>query len=323
MFKIKYTITTDYIRPLANPPRRRSGRAMRVKFIVAHDSGNFGSTAKNNVKYYKDSYNHPTQSSAHTFIDDKDIIECIPLTIGTPEEAHHVLESRPKDNELYGGDSNRIGAGIELCFGGKVNTMEAYKRYVWYIAYCLYKFNIPVRGYITGHYILDPGRKADPITAFKLIGKSWADFLADVEKEYKECTGQTPSIPLQQVEGWKAELGIQAVKDLAKLTYDGGKQFIDPTYWEPRIKSGEMAWYKPIFMLRAIKVDKIPEGGNIMANDNLNHGLKCLEELSKLTYDGGKPFLDYAFWENEMKAGKMPWYEPVFILRSLKVDKGA
>lgn len=322
MFKMKYDIITDYIPVKRTVPRRRSGVKMRrVAFIVAHDSGNEGSTARNNVDFFKRTFGDESAVSAHTFIDNKQIIECIPLTTGTPEEAHHVLESKPKDNELYGGDSNRIGGGIELCFGGKVDNLEAYKRYVWYIAYCMYKFNLTLY-HITGHFILDPKRKVDPVSAFKHMGKTWDGFLKDVEREYKECTGQLPSVP-PIPQGWQVELGILAIEDLADHTFDGGKTFIDPVYWISRVRSGEMPWYEPVFMLRILKADK-KEGGYKMENkpmDNLTHGKEAIKELAGYTYDGGKAFIDPTFWTKELEEGRFPWYAPVFMLRTLKADK--
>ena len=69
-----------------------------VKFIVAHDTGNPGSTAQNNVSYYEKT-NNETEASAHIFIDDKEIIECIPaLTSNKPEKAWHVRYNQSQDN---------------------------------------------------------------------------------------------------------------------------------------------------------------------------------------------------------------------------------
>ncbi len=50
-----------------------------VRFIVAHDTGNPGSTAANNVSYYERSRNDQS-ASAHIFVDDKEILECIPVS---------------------------------------------------------------------------------------------------------------------------------------------------------------------------------------------------------------------------------------------------
>lgn len=208
-FKMKYDIKTQY---LTKGTKRRSGIKMpRVGFVVGHDTGNPGSTAKGNVNYYENSRNEMS-ASAHTFIDDKEIIECIPATIGTPEKAWHVLYNVTKDNEMYGDDANDIAIGVELCYGesykngkltNKIDDKESYKRYIWYIAYVCYKFKLDPSKYITGHYVLDPKRKTDPaLNSFVKMGITWSKFLNDVIAEYKECSGaqvDAVPVPVEQV----------------------------------------------------------------------------------------------------------------------------
>jgi len=41
---------------------------------------------------------------------------------------------------------------------------------------------------ITGHHILDPSRKTDPMNAFNIIGKTFEQFLQDVKDELEDCT---------------------------------------------------------------------------------------------------------------------------------------
>jgi N-acetylmuramoyl-L-alanine amidase len=185
-FLMKHPIKQSY---LPNKTKRRSGlKNAGIVFIVSHDTGNSGSTAANNVNYYKNSANEMS-ASAHTFIDDKEIIECIPLN----EKAWHVLYNKPKDNQMFGVNANDAAIGVELCYGGKVDTEEAYKRYVWYTAYLCDKYGLNPQSRITGHHILDPGRKTDPVNALKTINKTFAHFLADVVKEYNDCRNVTSS----------------------------------------------------------------------------------------------------------------------------------
>ncbi|OBZ11867.1 hypothetical protein A8L34_16225 [Bacillus sp. FJAT-27264] len=188
-FKMKYEIVQKL---LPNKTKRRSGNLMpQVTFIVAHDTGNDGSTAAGNVSYYTNSAND-ISASAHTFIDHKQIIECIPATIGRPEKAWHVLYNVPTDNALFGADANDAAIGVELCYSwqkGSIDNVESYKRYIWYIAYLCYKFNISPTKNIVGHNELDPTRKTDPFkNALKIMGISKAQFLSDVIKEYASCT---------------------------------------------------------------------------------------------------------------------------------------
>lgn len=171
--------------------KRRSGqKILGVKFVVAHDTGNDKSTALQNVSYFINSANE-MEASAHTFIDDKEIIECIPQT----EKAWHVRRNVTKDNEMFGVDSNDYSIGVELCFFSNdlERSRKAYNNYVQYIKALCVKYKLDPTKHVVGHYTLDPGRRTDPLNAFKHIGKTWADFIVDltltptpVEPEYKQ-----------------------------------------------------------------------------------------------------------------------------------------
>jgi N-acetylmuramoyl-L-alanine amidase CwlA len=185
-FKIKYNITPQYL-PVKT--KRRSGRVMdKVNFIVAHDTGNPGSTAKNNVAYYTNSANEMS-ASAHIFVDDTYIIECVPALTSTPEKAWHVLYNVVTDDQLYGCNANDCAIGVEYCYGVNIDADEAYKRYIWVLAYICYTFKLDVKKAITGHFILDPHRKTDPVTGLAHSRRTYDQLLKDVIDEYNECTG--------------------------------------------------------------------------------------------------------------------------------------
>lgn len=170
-----YTITRDYIR-FGNS---RSGQKInKVRFIVSHDTGNPGSTAYGNRSWFN---NAQPSASAHTFIDDKYILEIIPLN----EKAWHVIYNVTTDNKRFGDDANDAAIGVELCWGGKINFQEAYKRYVWYHAYLCKKFGLKPEKHIVSHKELDPGRKIDPQNALNRHGITWEQFIEDVKKEYE------------------------------------------------------------------------------------------------------------------------------------------
>jgi hypothetical protein len=194
---MKYEITKKY---LTCKTKRRSGIKMpTVKFIVAHDTGNKGSTALNNVTYYENS-NNSESASAHLFVDDKFIYECIPALSGTPEKAWHVLYNKTKDNELYGCDANDAAIGVEYCYGSKINSAEAYKRYIWVMAYICYKFNLDPKKSITAHFILDPERKSDPKSGLADSGRTYEQLLKDIVLEYEECHKvETPAPPVSDI----------------------------------------------------------------------------------------------------------------------------
>ena len=168
-------IIKDYIQ--IGTKRRSGAKLFGVKFITAHDTGNPNSTAKGNVNYFKNSANEMS-ASAHTFIDDIDVIECIPLT----EKAWHVWYSVTTDNEKYDADANDYSIGVELCYfpNDKVRTKKAYDKYVEYIKELCKVYGLNPKTSISGHFQLDPKRKIDPMSAFKVIDKTWEQFINDL-----------------------------------------------------------------------------------------------------------------------------------------------
>jgi len=180
---MKHTMRNDLL-PIGT--KRRSGiKINKVRFGVSHDTGNPNSTAQGNVNYYKNSANDQS-ASAQVFIDEKEILICIPLD----EKAWHVIYEKPIDNQLYGDDANDIAIGIELCyFPNDYNrSLKAYEKYVWFHAWLAYTYKLDISKDFVGHYTLDPQRKTDPMNAFKVVGKTFAQFLKDVQAEYNDCT---------------------------------------------------------------------------------------------------------------------------------------
>ena len=151
------------------PSKRRPGiKLAKIKYIVAHDTGNLNSTALQNVNYYINSANEMT-ASAHAFVDDLGVIVCIPFE----EVAYHVrrVVSNAIDEAL----------AIELCyFTDKERSKTAYKNYVEYIQGLCAKYDLNPATGLVGHYKLDPTRRTDPINAFSRISKTWDDFVNDV-----------------------------------------------------------------------------------------------------------------------------------------------
>lgn len=196
-FTLKYQIIADYIAP---GTKRRPALAVSpaVKFIVAHDTGNSGSTARNNVDYFKRSAND-VFASAHLFVDDRQIIECIPALTAAPEKAWHVRYNVSGDNELYGFDANDAAIGVEYCYGPNIDAALAYQRYVWTLAYICYKFSLNPQTAVIGHYLLDPGRKTDPVSGLAASGRSYEQLLLDVKNEYNNCLINNMKMPLIRI----------------------------------------------------------------------------------------------------------------------------
>lgn len=199
-FKEKYSINRAY---LDAPSKRRPGLRMpAVKFLVAHDTGNPGSTATGNVRYYQNSRNE-LSASAHLFVDDKVIVECIPALTGPPEKAWHVLYNAPADNQLFGYNANDAALSVEYCYGKGIDADNAYRRYVWVLACLCYRFELDPATRITGHHLLDPRRKTDPVSGLVHSRRTFEQLLRDVADEYRECTGTAPAPAYD----WQAEAG--------------------------------------------------------------------------------------------------------------------
>lgn len=175
-----YPIVQDFL-PVKS--KRRSGRKIsKVLFLVAHDTGNKNSTARNNVDYYKRTA-FDQSASAHIFVDDKQIIECIPA-FSYPEKAWHVLYNLPHDNRLFGADANDCAIGVEYCFGDNINADEAYKKYVWTLAKLCYVYKLSPKLHIPSHQMLDPRNRSDPQNGLSRSGRSYKQLLEDVSVEY-------------------------------------------------------------------------------------------------------------------------------------------
>lgn len=188
-FNDLFTIEKMYI---PAPTRRRSGISLpKVRFLVAHDTGNPGSSARSNVQWYIDtcrSVEKDKVSSAHLFVDDKHIYECIPALTAPPEKAWHVLYKKTKDNELYGLNANDGAIGVEYCYGAGIDANKAYHKYLWILAKLCYEFNLNPSTDIVGHCVLDPLRKTDPQTGLHASGRSYAQLLKDVVVAYDGYT---------------------------------------------------------------------------------------------------------------------------------------
>ena len=164
---------------------RRSGVVLgKVTYIVCHDTANDGATALDNVNYYIKSAND-IQASAHAFVDDLGVLECIPLT----EKAWHVRYNAGIAPNLIGNYANDHAIGVELCYTtrGNFDALGAYKNYVTYIALLLKEYNLTADN-LVAHGTLDPTRRTDPFNAFGKLGKTWDNFISDIKVELQTTT---------------------------------------------------------------------------------------------------------------------------------------
>ncbi|SES73877.1 N-acetylmuramoyl-L-alanine amidase CwlA [Salinibacillus kushneri] len=240
----KFSITKNYIQK--GPAR--SGQAIQtVAFIVAHDTGNPGSTASGNRDYFN--YTQPS-ASAHTFIDDGTIMEMIPLR----EKAWHVRYNVKTDNQRFGKDANHAAIGVELCYGGNIDFKEAYKRYVWYHAYLCKKFGLNPQTDIVAHATLDPSRRTDPHNALNQYGIAFDDFIRDVTRELKEIPAKNKEN--NSVQEVPTDVKQIRIKDVKEIRIEGLHTYGSPN-WED--KTGPIVEENYIFTVkRKLIVDDYP-----------------------------------------------------------------
>ncbi|WP_151734154.1 peptidoglycan recognition protein family protein [Paenibacillus tengchongensis] len=256
-FKNKYPIEQRW---LPKGSKRRSGlNNAGIRFVVAHDTGNDGSTAGGNVNYYINSA-HEQEASAHVFIDHQSIIECIPLN----EKAWHVLYNTTADNVRYGCNANDAAIGVELCYSsraGGIDNAESYKRYVWYMAYLCHKFNLDPFNDIAGHNELDPARKSDPFrNALKIMNITKERFLQDVADEWKACTSADPAdqtiCPEEEepmkLEKWANDMLIAALSELKAKGYFTDANWIEKAKSQS-LTAAELAFLNTILISKTVK----------------------------------------------------------------------
>lgn len=169
--KDKYKIERNYV---TNVLARSRQKINKVKFLVSHETANENANADAHYIYFQ---NILMSASAHTFIDDKKILEIIPLN----EKAWHVMYQKDKKS-LGLGAANDNAIGIELCRPG--NFKAAYDRYVWYHAYLCKQYGLQPRKNITAHKFEDPQRRTDPQSWLIPNGVTWNQFINDVQNYY-------------------------------------------------------------------------------------------------------------------------------------------
>lgn len=210
----KYQIERRYIAKRSNT---RPGTRMTTgvpAFFVAHDTGNPGADAENHYRYFNGLVGR--SASAHTFIDDKRILEIIPTGTGPDpgEKAWHVLYNVKTDNERFGYNANDAAIGVELCYGGAIDFEAAYKRFVWYLAFCSTKFGKDPRLFIPSHKQLDPARKIDCDNALKAGGRTLKDLITDVVAEMAVSAVPTPAAAPKPTEPDFATLPVTVATEL-------------------------------------------------------------------------------------------------------------
>lgn len=140
-----------------------SRRYGKILYIVIHDTGNSrrGAGALNHYLYFNGGVRW---SSAHYFIDDKMIVETVPIN----RAAWHVGDGKGK----YG-VKNDNSVGIEICINQDSDYKLAFDKTVELTRYLMKKLGIP-HDRIIRHY--DASRKICPMSMSANNWKLWEDF---------------------------------------------------------------------------------------------------------------------------------------------------
>lgn len=154
-----------------------TNRNINVKYIVEHDTGVKGQSAKGNANYF---YKTFRGASAHYFVDKNDIYE----VVSAGKMAWHVGDDRPGDKHDVGDKiNNNNTVGIEMC-AEKDGTFHAntIANTAWLTQKLMKDHNVPA-SHVVRHY--DASGKNCP--QFMNTDGKWTLW----KKYHKQLTGQT------------------------------------------------------------------------------------------------------------------------------------
>lgn len=147
-----------------------SRQGNKISWLTIHDTGNpsKGADADAHRRFFSDK----RKSSAHYFVDDKQIIQII----GDSQASWHCGDNQGKGRALNG-CKNTNSIGIELCINQDGDYAKAYKNLVELVKNLMAKFKIDL-DHVCRHY--DVSRKRCPGTFFDR--GLWTKFKEDIGK---------------------------------------------------------------------------------------------------------------------------------------------
>lgn len=159
--EVEEAVGVQYIADHIPVSNKRPGIKRQIKYIVIHNTANEESTARNERDYLTNP-NNTSSTSFNIVVDDKEIIEAIPVN----EIAFHAGDS----------EGNQKGIGIELCESGDFEKTKANAAKL--VAYLMKSYNISLSEVRTHH---DFSGKDCPR---KMLG-NWEDFLESIKVAYE------------------------------------------------------------------------------------------------------------------------------------------
>lgn len=124
-------------RPIKYNYSSRNGN--KVKFIVIHDTANYGKGA-NALAHLKFFGGGNRNASAHYFVDDKGVIQII----GDSYSAWHCGDKWARKNATRNDVTNSNSIGIEMCVNSDGNYQAMYKNTVELVKNLMVKFNVSI-----------------------------------------------------------------------------------------------------------------------------------------------------------------------------------
>lgn len=145
----------------------------KIKYIVIHDTGNTRERADANA-HFNFFNSADRQSSAHYFVDDKQILR----VIKDADRSWAVGDGRDK----YG-ITNENSLNIEMCINSDGDFNKTYLHTLKLVKYLMKEYNIPLEN-VVRHY--DASRKICPNIFKENNWEKWNKFKEDLKKIDKE-----------------------------------------------------------------------------------------------------------------------------------------
>lgn len=190
----------------ANSGNYGGGRtADQIQYLVLHYTGNDGDTAAGNASYFQ---NTVTKTSAHYFVDDREIFRSVPelCTAWAVGGKKYPSAEESGGGTMYGVITNTNSISVEMCDTVKDGVLQASEATLQNAAaLCreiMERYGIPVDR-VYRHF--DVTGKQCP--AYFVDGEMWAAFKARLKTE-AEAPDNTPSPAHKEGVDWAVEQGI-------------------------------------------------------------------------------------------------------------------
>lgn len=150
-----------------------------VEYIVIHDTGNpdVGADAMEHYYFFRSG---DKNSSAHYFVDDKQVVQIIDDSEGS---WHSGVKYKTPATPI----SNHNSIGIEMCINADGDYNKAMKNTIDLAAYLLWKYDLDM-DHLVRHY--DANGKVCPLTMSENNWADWKEFKAAVQAKRNTYTGK-------------------------------------------------------------------------------------------------------------------------------------